>query len=415
MEIILVLKNNHLTRPIVSIGISQIINWGVLYYSLALIGPKIIAEMHWSDVFVYSGFSISAIVSGLLSPFSGKAIDRIGGRYVMALGSFIGSVGIFFLSAVSSMLEYALAWTIIGISMSMCLYDSAFASVARIAGKATRKAISSITLLAGFSSTLTWPATAFLLSINDWRSVLFFYSFLMIFTCVPVLYFGLKDDCITQFNSDLTNSKSSIKNFDAPELCFPHGIIIKLMALLAFITAAQGFIANAISVHIITFFQEIGLGSYGAILAGSLIGPAQVGARLIELLFGKQLSPIKLGLITVAVLPISFLVPLVFPTFTITGIIFGLTYGASNGVFTIVRSLIPYSLFGSLGYGKRLGTLATPTLFVKAIAPALFGYLLNSTGPHFSLFILFSISILVSFAMLKLAKIVKDFSPAPAI
>lgn len=233
--------------------------------------------------------------------------------------------------------------------------------------------------------------------------------------CVPLLFFGLKDrstaliDPASQ-SSSLQRNEPNVTRVEIAEV-----ILVKIMVLLGFIAAAQGFISNSISVHVITLFQELGLGANGAIFIGSLIGPAQVGARLIELVFGKQIHPIKLGLITIAVFPISFFFPVMFPSFTVTGIIFGLAYGASNGLFTIVLSMIPYSLFGSRGYGQKLGSIAAPTLLVKAVAPALFGALLTLLGPHFSLSILFFISLLICFAMLKLAKLVKNFSSISVI
>ena len=44
--------------------------------------------------------------------------------------------------------------------MGMGLYDAAFAALARLYGIAARSPITSITLMAGFASTVGWPLTA---------------------------------------------------------------------------------------------------------------------------------------------------------------------------------------------------------------------------------------------------------------
>lgn len=388
------------------LGIAQIINWGVTYYTLALIGPHIVIETGWSEAFVYSGFAVATIIMGLASPFSGQAVDRLGGAPVMAIGTLIGVGGVTMLALAYDPIFYMLAWGVIGLAMSACLYDTSFAAIARFAGHATRKAISSMTLIAGFSSTIIWPLTALLLAHFTWREVIFIDAAMMAFISTPLLLIGLNEGAIKTAQAAHAEARAS-DQFAAVPLLHKPLLAEKdfpiAMVLFAFVLTAHGFVVNAMSVHVITLFTDLGIDHSAAVLAGALIGPAQVASRLLELLFGKRLSAIALGLVAVLLLPLSFLIPVLLPASLVMAASFGLAYGASNGLATIMRGVVPHALFGPEGYGRRLGLIAGPPLIIKAVAPAVFASLIATTGPHGALILAIASGSLAGLAMIALA------------
>ena len=138
-------------------------------------------------------------------------------------------------------------------------------------------------------------------------------------------------------------------------------------------------------------------------LAGVLVGPAQVAARLIEMLFGKRLPPLGLGLVATGLLPVSFAILLGTTVSTGTAIVFGLVYGASNGLITITRGVVPYALFGPEGYGRMLGMIAAPSLATKAIAPMAFAWMLSGIGVMPTIMVSTGLAMVAAGAMLALA------------
>jgi len=388
------------------LGIAQIINWGVTYYTLALIGPHIVNETGWSEAFVYSGFAVATIIMGIASPFSGQAVDRLGGALVMVVGTLIGVIGVIVLANAHDPFVYMLAWGVIGFAMSACLYDTSFAAIARFAGHATRKAISSMTLIAGFSSTLIWPLTAYLLTHFTWREVVLIDAAMMALISTPLLLIGLNETAIKAAQDEHVASGSP-QNADAVPL--PHKPLLNekdftvAMVLFAFVLTAHGFVVNAMSVHVITLFTDLGIDHNAAVLAGALIGPAQVASRLLELLFGKRLSAMALGLVAVLLLPLSFLIAVLLPASLVMAASFGLAYGASNGLATIMRGVVPHALFGPEGYGRRLGLIAGPPLIIKAVAPAVFASVIAIAGPYGALSLAIVSGLLAAFAMIALA------------
>jgi MFS family permease len=395
---------------IAALGVAQIINWGALYYTLALIGPKIIAETGWSEGFVYLGFAIATLLIGAVGPLSGRLVDRHGGRSVMICGTLIASSGMVILSQSDNPFLFLVAWGVMGLGMSACLYDSSFASLAQLAGPTTRRAISGLTLVAGFSSTVTWPITSALLIQTDWRGVCLFDAVVMLCVSGPLIFFALRKPyppLATMPATDLDEDRQRTKTTSGKALV-PKDKMLKAMILFALIFTTQGFVLNAMSIHVLSLFETLGMSAGAAMIAGTLIGPSQVAARLIELLFGRNLSVMGLGLVTMALFPVALAIPLILPPTIATACIYGLVYGASAGLSTIARGVMPYELFGAEGYGRRLGLLAAPALLAKAFAPATIALIAEAKGPVIALSTCIAIALIALLATIALDRTVRS-------
>jgi hypothetical protein len=150
------------------------------------------------------------------------------------------------------------------------------------------------------------------------------------------------------------------------------------MPILAFFFAATWFVQGAMAAHLPGLLQAAGASSTAAIAAASLVGPAQVGARIVEFGLLRSFHPISSARLASALHPIgtAFLV-----VFGAPGIIaFALLHGAGNGMITIAKGTLPLALFGPGGYGRRSGLLSAPARMLQAASPFLFGLLLDRVG-----------------------------------
>src|SRR6202008_3153718 len=121
-----------------------------------------------------------------------------------------------------------------------------------------------------------------------------------------------------------------------------------------------------------------GASSTAAIAAAALVGPAQVGARIVEFSLLRSFHPISSARIASVLHPIGAAIIVVFG---VPGIIaFALLHGAGNGMITIAKGTLPLALFGPRGYGLRSGLLSAPARMLPAAAPFLFGLLLDRVG-----------------------------------
>src|SRR5205814_675561 len=126
------------------------------------------------------------LVGGLVAPRVGRLIDRYGGHRVMPLGSLLGSAGLVALVLAQHPLAYLVTWMALGLAMAASLYDPAFATLGRIFGSAARAPITVLTLAGGFASTVSWPATQFLIDAVGWRGAYLIYAALLAGLAAPL-------------------------------------------------------------------------------------------------------------------------------------------------------------------------------------------------------------------------------------
>jgi hypothetical protein len=155
---------------------------------------------------------------------------------------------------------------------------------------------------------------------------------------------------------------------------------ILLIGMLGASFTLQAIIAAVLSVHLLTILQQFGLELGAAVALGTLVGPSQVGGRLLEVAFGARFHPVwtavAASLFVFAGLALLLVVP---PVLMAAALVL---YGAGNGMKTIVKGTLPLALFGSSGYATLLGRLAMPTLLAQAVAPTLMAFTLAGSGPE---------------------------------
>lgn len=133
-------------------------------------------------------------------------------------------------------------------------------------------------------------------------------------------------------------------------------------------------VSTAMAAHLPRLLQLEGASEAQAVLAGMLIGPAQVAARVIEAWILKRSHPLLSARFSAALHPIG-----VGALYLGTGAIpaFSLLHGAGNGILTIARGTLPLAIYGPVNYGYRLGILGAPARIGQAAAPLLFGVLIE--------------------------------------
>jgi hypothetical protein len=148
--------------------------------------------------------------------------------------------------------------------------------------------------------------------------------------------------------------------------------------LLAFVFAATWFISTAMAAHLPRLLQAGGATLAAAVAAGALVGPAQVGARMLEYGVLRRLHPLLSARLATLMHPLGALV------LTLLGApaaaAFTILHGAGNGILTIAKGTLPLVLFGPHGYGERQGVLMVPARVAQAFAPWLFGLCLDRWG-----------------------------------
>ncbi|MGI8525317.1 MAG: MFS transporter, partial [Pseudolabrys sp.] len=284
-------------RAVPVLGVTQILAWGTIFYTPVLIVPLIAAERGWSIAFAMGGFSFGLLTAGLVAPLVGRSIDRFGGHVVMTAGSLIGALGLVLVVYASHPLAYLAVWMVLGIAMAAGLYDPAFATLGRIFGANARRPITALTLAGGFASTVSWPATHALIESLGWHGTYLIYAALLALIAAPLHAFLLPRE---RFEHPKKLAPGGAK---LDKILPPHGLIFVLVAT-AF--SAYAFVPSGLSAHLLAIFQRSGIDAGTVVWIGALFGPAQVGARLIEFSFGRNLHPLWVARFALGVLLIAF-------------------------------------------------------------------------------------------------------------
>lgn len=377
-----------MSQPSKTIGIlaiTQIVSWGTLYYAFTILAAGMQRELGLSPELVFGAFSWSLLAAGVAAPPVGILLDRYGGRYVMALGSFVCAIGLAVLSRAGGVVSLYIAWTLIGIAMALTLYEAAFATINRKYETGSKQAISTMTLFGGFASTLFWPLTAKLDTVLGWRDTYSCFAVMQLLLCMPLhLWLG----------ADPVRQPRHHHCADDQQHTLKQALRHPAFWTLALAISANTFIFSAMSVHLIPLLERLGLPLSTAVLLASLIGPMQVAGRIGEMTLGRNTSPQIVGILTFAMLPAALLVLVLFGANAWIVALFCMLYGVSNGILTIVRGSIPQALFGRQHYGAISGALAGPSLLSKAAGPFAAAALLRpEVGTTMLLIVLLAVSI----------------------
>ncbi|MBB1593145.1 MFS transporter [Achromobacter sp. UMC46] len=358
-------------RVVGSLGTAQTLAWASSYYLPAMLAAPMADELGISTPTVYAAFSGAMVVSALVGPWAGHAIDRRGGRVVLVGTSLIFALGLAALGSAEGLWTMAAAWLIVGVAMGSGLYEAAFSSLVRLYGHQARGAITGITLIAGFASTVGWPLSAWMETQFGWRYACLGWAGLHLLVGLPLNAWLPK--------SPMANKAVAAEPAAAVPLPAParQGATT---ALLAFVFAATWFISTAMATHLPRMLEAAGTTLTAAVAVGALIGPAQVAGRILEFGFLRRVHPLLSARLAALAHPAGVAVLLL--AGPAAAPVFAVLHGAGNGILTIAKGTLPLVLFGAQGYGARQGWLMMPARIAQALAPLIFGLALDAWGAN---------------------------------
>ena len=362
-----------------ALGVTQILAWGSTFYLLGVLAPLIVKDMGWTYDFVVGGVSVGLLVAGVASPRVGQLIARDGGRRVLATGAVLLSAGLITIGTATTFAWYVLGWAVIGLGMSASLYDAAFSTLGGIYGAQARSAISALTLLGGFASTVCWPLSAILAAQVGWRGTCMCYALLQIAIALPTHLLALRDVRQTQLEAAV-NTPRAVSLLPSDRWLF--------LVVAAVLTNAAA-ILSMMGTHLLPLLMARGLDPSVAVGLGAIVGPSQVGARFIETLAGRRYDPVWTMVASAVLVAIAAFMLIVDLSVIALAIVL---YGAGNGIGSIARGTVPLALFGSGPYPVLMGRLALPLLVAMAVSPFVGGLAFEWGGAEWTLGLLAAIA-----------------------
>jgi predicted MFS family arabinose efflux permease len=362
-------QTRSLKRLVAALSITTTVGYGVLTYAFsALLGPMS-GDLGISTTTAVGASTTAVLVSGFMSIPVGRWLDVRGGRGLMTAGSLLASLAVLGWSQVQNTFQLYGVFVAIGIASAMVLYPPAFAVVVAVATPATRtNAILTITLCAGFASSIFIPLTGYLAHAHGWRTTLVILAAILAATTVPLHLIAVHR---TRPQPEAGNQRT--------------GSPRRVLRDAGFWLLAGAFVVHAaalavIAVHLVLYLISLGHPPARAATLAGLLGLLSVTGRLVASLAARWLPMATITAVILLVQGVAIsLLPMVGGRVTgavVCLVLFGLGFGVSS----IATAAILLDRYGATGYGTISGMLTTPVTIARAVGPLGGAALANAFG-----------------------------------
>lgn len=366
----------------------QMLGYACLYYVFAALILPWQADLGWDKTRFAVGPTLALLIAAALAPATGRLVDRGRGPEALALAPLLGAAGLGVLAQASDFGAYLFGWGIIGVACSIGLYEICFAFLIRRLGAEGRAAIVRVTLVAGFASTLAFPAGAFLAEAVGWRGALWCAALTLAGLGAPLHWFGAR--ALRRQTAAPVAAAAAVDpgGAMAPALGRPVVGRARLRGLLrgrgfwllAALFALVGLNHWMMIAFLLPVFVGLGAGPATAVLAASVVGPAQVVGRLLLMAGESRLGNAAASWLTVPGFVLGALVLAL--AGAAPGLIFAyaVIQGGAIGVMTILKPVLIADIMGREDYGAIAGAVQLPSLVVVALAPMIGAGMLEVGG-----------------------------------
>ncbi len=375
-------------RGVWALAGGQTLAWAGLFYIFAALLLSWERDLGWPKTDLTIGFTLAVLTAAVLSPLSGRAIDAGHGRWLLGLGAFGGALGLVALSLADSRLWFVLAWMAIGVSQGTCLYEPCFALVTRATGAMARRAITRITLVAGFASPIAFPAGAALSQWLGWRGAVLVFAAVVGLIAAPMLFVGAR----------LLEGRHPVRRPPGHK-ALDRQALGRALGKPAFWLMAVAFPLLAIEhgiliAHIIPLLVERGFGQATAVMVASIFGPMQVAGRFAMMTVESRARSVTMMLLSYFGAILAALILLSAGLNVMLVFAFAATQGAAFGLISILKPPVIAEMLGRTAYGAISGWLAVPYLVGGAFGPYVGAILWQAGGYTTVLWAVFSMAVL---------------------
>lgn len=353
----------------------QTIGYAGLYYIFAALLISWDTAFDWGKASLTFTFMSAIIVSAAISPIAGALIDRGRGRWLLGGGMALGALALTGLSAAETYAAFFGCWLLLGAAQGMCLYEPCFAFLTRTTGARATANITRVTLVAGFASTLAFPAGAFLAEALGWPGAVAAFAAVVAIFGATSMFAGatLIECCPEEEASDVAKTR------DRAAVSSALSSAQFWLIFLAF--PLIGLTEGIVLTHILPILTGSGLALSEAVFVSALFGPMQVAGRLFMMALGDRAPPVVMTMISFAGVLIAVLLLMRVGDVRAAAYAFAILFGASYGLTSILKPVVTAHVLGRVGFGKISALVAAPFLISLAVSPQL-GSILEEIGGY---------------------------------
>lgn len=394
----------HFGRPyygwvlVATLGITETISWGILYYSFSVFLPAMEADLGWSRGEMSGAFALATLMNGLCAAPVGKWLDGRGPRLLMSLGSVAGSLLILAWGRVETLSQFYLLWALIGVVSSATLYEPAFAVVTMWFERKRARALTAVTLMAGFASTIFLPLEAWLIQEHGWRMALTWLAVLLAATTIAPHALVLRhrpEDLGLQVDGAAAPPRPRAVAGAVGGVSFRSALADPAFRWLALAFSLSTLVAFGMHVHLPSLLLDRGFDVTFAATMSGLVGAMQVAGRILLGAAGDRLHPRYAAATALGIQPLALVTLMLVPG-TVGAVLAIILFGAAKGALTLIRPSVLASLYGRNGYATIAGAMASCVIVGNALGPIAAGSARDYSGSYDSIIWVFIVLAVIS-------------------
>jgi len=364
---------------VVALGITTCISYGTNQYLFGLLVDPVSREFGWGKASIglaYSGLLLVAAISGLIL---GPALDRFGARLLLSAGSLITGLGLLLLARVHTLVTFDLLWTFaVGIGSALTFYPVTMTVVANWFDRERTRALSALTFMGAFSSTLTYPLAGLLIARFGWREALVILGGVQLLVALP-----LHALIVRRHPEDhgLHPDGAALPGTSNPQsgVTFPTAMRSAAFWLPTIAIALGYFASTAVLLEHVAYIITRGYSPAFAATILGLFGIAYLPGRWFIAWSGDRFPLALLFSVTFIIEALGIVVLIVKPS-TPGLILYVCTFGAAYGATFPLRGALMAQRFGRRAYGAILAAQGLPVGIVSGLGPVVVGRLIDALG-----------------------------------
>jgi MFS family permease len=352
------LNRSGLRRVLWIFSVTQITSWGILYYAFAVLLQPMADDTGWSPVFLTAAFSTGLVVSGICGIFVGRRLDSHGPRVIMTAGSVVGVMALLLVSTATTRPVFVTAWVLAGAAMSATLYPPAFAALTRWGGSRRLGALTALTLVAGFASTVYAPLAAWLESSMGWRSTYLTLAVVLGVITVPLHWWGLDqpwEAVARRDEADVGRARYTMRTTP--------------FVMLGVVMTMGSFVVYGAVINLVPMLIEQGLTTSQAAIALGVGGAGQVAGRLGYRRLNRWSSAAGRASFVLGLAAASTVFLAVSASTFLLALLGSAIAGVARGLFTLIQATAVTDRWGIVHFGRLNGILLAPVTLAAAVAP----------------------------------------------
>ena len=379
---------------VAALSFTELTSYGVLAYAFAVFVVPMQEELGWSRATISGAYSLAIVVSGIAAVPVGRLLDRHGARVIMSLGSCAAAVLVFAWSRVEDLVAFYAIWVGIGMAMAMVLYEPAFAVLASWFREDRNRAMLTLTIVAGFASTVYLPLAGWLVDVRGWRDALVVLAVILAaLTVAPhALVLRRRPEDLGLKPDGAQPARTSERERSLPAAVALRDALFWWLTVAFFLGTLP---VAAIGVHLISYLVDLGHNPAFAATATGMLGAMSVTGRVIFTLLSRRLPQPS---VTAGVFVLQAAALLLLPLWhdRLGVLVFVVLFGLGFGVVTVARASLIAGHYGARHYGTIGGVSATFVIGARAAAPAGAGAMYAASGGYGAVFTVLSVALIMA-------------------